>query len=291
MQPLKIGKFSIRTVHEDTGPYAPPTEMFPTASEADLERRLAEMPPEQFDPVTGNLVLAFQSFVVQTPNHNILIDTCIGEDKERTHPEFHMKKWPWMGNLAALGLTPADIDIVMCTHLHPDHVGWNTQLKDGRWVPTFPNAKYVFAREEYRHWEEESAKGSERIGLTFIDSVLPVMEAGLAVLVDHDHEIEDGLWLEPTPGHSPGHVIVNAESDGQRGAFIGDLMHHPVQVPRPDWSTCFCWDLDMSAESRTRFVEKHTDAGTIVMPVHFAGATAGRIISDGESQSFEFLSA
>ncbi|MDA0787609.1 MAG: MBL fold metallo-hydrolase [Proteobacteria bacterium] len=289
MHPLTIGEFSVKSVHEDTGAYITPADMFPTATADAVAAHMDWMAPTHFDTASGKLKLAFQSFILQTPHHNILIDTCVGEDKERTHPDFHMKKWPWMDNLKALGLTPADIDIVMCTHLHPDHVGWNTQLRDGRWVPTFPNAKYVFARDEYAHWEKESAQGSERIGLTFIDSVLPVMEAGQAVLVDHDHQIEDGIWLEPTPGHSPGHVIVNVESKGERGAFIGDLMHHPIQVPHPEWSTCFCWDLEMSAASRTAFVDTHTDAGTLVLPVHFAGATAGRIHRDGDTQKFTFL--
>ena len=289
MQPLTIGAFNVKSVHEDTGAYITPADMFPTATAEAVAEHLDWMTPTYFDIASGKLKLAFQSFILQTPHHNILIDTCVGEDKERTHPEFHMKKWPWMDNLKALGLTPADIDIVMCTHLHPDHVGWNTQLRDGRWVPTFPNAKYVFARDEYAHWEKESAQGSERIGLTFIDSVLPVMEAGQAVLVDHDHQIEDGIWLEPTPGHSPGHVIVNVESEGERGAFVGDLMHHPIQVPHPEWSTCFCWDLEISAASRTAFVDTHTDAGTLVLPVHFAGATAGHITRDGDGQKFTFL--
>lgn len=289
MQALKIGAFSVKSVHEDTGAYITPADMFPDATPDAVAAHLDWMAPTYFDVASGKLKLAFQSFILQTPNHNILIDTCVGEDKERANPDFHMKKWPWMDNLKALGLTPADIDIVMCTHLHPDHVGWNTQLRDGRWVPTFPNAKYVFARDEYAHWEKESAQGSERVGLTFIDSVLPVMEAGQAVLVDHDHQIEDGIWLEPTPGHSPGHVIVNVESEGERGAFIGDLMHHPIQVPHPEWSTCFCWDLEMSAASRTAFVDTHTDAGTLVVPVHFAGATAGHITRHGDAQKFTFL--
>jgi len=289
MQPLTIGAFSVQSVHEATGAYITPADMFPTATADAVAAHMDWMAPTYFDIASGKLKLTFQSFILQTPHHNILIDTCVGEDKERANPDFHMKKWPWMDNLAALGLTPADIDIVMCTHLHPDHVGWNTQLVDGRWVPTFPNAKYVFARDEYAHWEAESAAGAERVGLTFMDSVLPVMEAGQAVLVDHDHEIETGVWLEPTPGHSPGHVIVNVESDGERGAFIGDLMHHPIQVPHPEWSTCFCWDMEISAASRSKFVDAQTDSGNLVLPVHFAGATAGHIVTMGDSRTFKFL--
>lgn len=288
MQPQTIGEISVHSVLEDTGPYISPAEMFPNYTSEAVAAQMDWMAPNHFDATAGKLVMAFQSFIVQTPQHTILIDSCVGEDKERTNPEFHMKKWPWMGNLKALGLTPEDIDIVMCTHLHPDHVGWNTQLRDGRWVPTFPNAKYIFARNEYHHWEKESAQGSERIGLTFIDSVLPVMDAGQAILVDHDHEIEKGIWLEPTPGHSPGHVIVNVESQGDRGAFVGDLMHHPIQVPYSDWSTCYCWDLEMSSASRTKFVDTHTDAGTLVLPSHFAGGTAGRIVDKNGRPAFAF---
>lgn len=291
MRTQTIGDIVVRAIHEKTEPTLPPAEIMQAATQGALEPHMEWLAPTFLDPETGALILAFQSFVVQTPRHTILIDTCIGNDKERANPEFHMQKGPWLDNLKALGLAPEDIDFVMCTHLHPDHVGWNTRLTDDRWVPTFPNARYVFAREEYAYWEAESAAGSERIGLTFADSVLPVMEAGQAVLVDHDHQIDDGIWLEPTPGHSPGHVVVHAESSGGHGVFVGDLMHHPIQVPHPDWSTCWCWDLEMSAASRTRFVEQHTEAGTLILPVHFAGPTAGRIVEDGNSQRFAFVDA
>lgn len=289
MQPQTIGEFTVHSVIEHVAPYIAAAEMLPSATPEALAAHMDWMAPAHFDPASGYLIMAFQSFVLQTPRHTILIDTCVGEDKERNNPGFHMKKWPWMDNLHALGLTPADIDIVMCSHLHPDHVGWNTRLQDGRWVPTFPNAQYVFARDEYQYWEEQNAQGAERVGMVFHDSVLPVMEAGQAILVDSDHAVEDGVWLEPTPGHSPGHVIVNVESQGKRGALIGDLMHHPVQVPHPDWSTCFCWDKEMSAASRTRFVDHHADAGTLVLPIHFAGSTAGQIVDAGGTPKFAFV--
>ena len=289
MQPLTLGDMTIQSVLENIAPAEAPGDMFPTAASEDFARHIDWMAPTFYDPASDMLILAFQSFVVRTPRLNILVDTCVGEDKVRPWPQFHMKKWPWMNNLQALGLTPEDIDVVMCTHLHPDHVGWNTQLRDGHWVPTFPNASYVFARDEYDYWEKENAQGSERIGLTFADSVLPVMEAGQATLVDHDHEIDTGVWLEPTPGHSPGHVVVNLTSNGDSVVFTGDLMHHPVQVPEPHWSTCFCWDMEMSAKTRTDFVDRYADTNTIILPVHFAGETAGRIVGGGDKSMFEFL--
>ena len=235
MTPLTLGDMTVQSVLENVAAAEAPGDMFPTAKPEDFARHADWMAPTFYDTASELLILAFQSFVVRTPRLNILIDTCVGEDKVRPWPYFHMKKWPWMGNLQALGLTPEDIDVVMCTHLHPDHVGWNTQLRDGRWVPTFRNANYVFARDEYHYWEKENAQGSERIGLTFEDSVLPVMEAGQATLVDNDHEIDTGVSIEPTPGHSPGHVVVNLSSNGNSAVFTGDLMHHPVQVPEPHW--------------------------------------------------------
>jgi glyoxylase-like metal-dependent hydrolase (beta-lactamase superfamily II) len=290
MEPLGLGDVTIDAVFEDRGAFISPFEMMPAANPDDVARHAADwMAPTWYDAAEGKLILQFQSFVMRTPRHTMLIDCCIGEDKIRKNPHFHMKKWPWLANLAALGLTPADIDIVMCTHLHPDHVGWNTQLRDGSWVPTFPNARYLFERTEYAHWERESAAGAERIGETFKDSVLPVMEAGQADLVDGDHEVDRGIWLEPTPGHSPGHVVVHVESAGRRAVFAGDLMHHPIQVPHPDWSTCFCWDLEMSGATRKRFVERHAGTDTLVVPAHFAGATAGRIVEKNGEPRFRFI--
>ena len=287
----KIGNFGLDRVVESEEPLVEPEIFFPESDPETFAAHADWLQPRHVHPATGKLILCVQSYIVRTGRHTILIDSCVGNDKDRAahRPIWDRRQWRFLDDLQRAGLQPEDVDFVLCTHLHTDHVGWNTQLRDGRWVPTFPNAKYVFARDEYAHWEKESAQGSERIGLTFIDSVLPVMEAGQAVLVDHDHQIEDGIWLEPTPGHSPGHVIVNVESKGERGAFIGDLMHHPIQVPHPEWSTCFCWDLEMSAASRTAFVDTHTDAGTLVLPVHFAGATAGRIHRDGDTQKFTFL--
>ena len=289
MQQIVLGDVTIDAVFEDRGAFISPFDMMPAATKENVARHMKWMAPTWYDTVEDKLILQFQSFILRTPQHTILIDSCIGEDKERANPHFHMRKWPWLDNLAALGLTPADIDIVMCTHLHPDHVGWNTQLRDGRWVPTFPNARYLFEKTEYAHWEQESAAGAERIGETFKDSVLPVMEAGLAELVDGDHEVTKGIWLEPTPGHSPGHVVVNVESQGRRAVFAGDLMHHPIQIPHADWSTCFCWDMEKSSASRSKFVDQHAGGDTLIVPVHFAGETAGHIVvNDGEPR-FRFL--
>ena len=172
---------------------------------------------------------------------------------------------------------------MLCTHLHADHVGWNTRLEGGRWVPTFPNARYIFHRDEYRHWEEHGnvmeGPGSE--DGCFEDSVLPVMAAGQVQLVDNDFAIDDRFILEPTPGHSPGHVCIDVQASGGRAILAGDVVHHPIQIARPEWNSRFCVDAERSRASRTDFVARHADTDTLILPAHFASPTAGRIVGNG----------
>ena len=288
MKPTTIGEVTVAAIMEYSGPYRDPLEMYPDATPEMVERHRPWMEPECLDPATGKMILAFQSYLLRTPHHTVLIDTCVGEDKERPlRPDWHRMKWPWMDNLRAAGVAPEDIDFVLCTHLHVDHVGWNTRLEDGRWVPTFPNARYLFARTEYAFWETRH-KDDPYYTDVFRDSVLPVVEAGRVDFVDGDHEIESGLHLEPSPGHTPGHVCVNLESGGQRAVFSGDMMHHPLQVPEHQLSSMFCADPDQSRKTRTAFVERHADTGTLIVPAHFPGRTAGRIVGRDGGLMFEF---
>ena len=185
-------------------------------------------------------------------------------------------------------LTPEDIDIVMCTHLHIDHVGWNTQLVDGRWVPTFPNARYVFSADEYRHWETLIG-GSEVGDNVFNDSVLPVVEAGRADLVKNDHEIDHGIVLEPTPGHTPGHVALHLDNGGDTALFTGDLFHHPLQIAEPQLSSVVCTDADLSRQSRYDFLNRYGDSDVMIYPAHFTGTEIGKIVSAGEGWRFDFV--
>jgi glyoxylase-like metal-dependent hydrolase (beta-lactamase superfamily II) len=170
-----------------------------------------------------------------------------------------------------------------------DHVGWNTRLVDGRWMPTFPNAKYIIAKREYDHWDQMYAKGDRdnMHVLSFEDSVLPVKRAEQAVLVADDFELEKGLWLEPCPGHTPGLVTVNIEGGGQRGIFVGDAIHHQLQLLYPHLSCRADTDMTLSATNRRAFLEKHADTSTIVLPAHFPMPTAGRIFRDGKAFGFK----
>ena len=290
MKPITVGDVDVRTIIEREGPWRRPDDFFPHIDADAMSARLAEQEPFLFDPPSGKLHCTYQSFLVRTPHHTVLIDTCTGEDKPDRWPE--MYSFPqrlWLDNFNAAGVAVEDIDYVFCTHLHIDHIGWNTRLVDGRWVPTFPNAKYIFSRREFEHWKNAKGEWSDHAGAPFHDSVLPVVEAGQAVLVDDDHAIDDTLYLTPSPGHSPGHVCVNVASQGRRGLFTGDMMHHAVQCLEPDWSTRFCFDAALSAKTRWSVLSECADTDILVLPTHFPTPTAGRIATGGEAFRFEFV--
>ena len=288
MKKRQCGSIEIQAVEEWSGLYRDPLEMYPDATPEIVARHRDWLVPEAMDAETGRMLFAFQSYLLRTGRTTILIDTCVGEDKDRPgRPDWHRKKWPWFDNLKAAGIAPEEVDFVMCTHLHVDHVGWNTKLEDGRWVPTFPNASYLFGEIEYRHWEAEY-KNLDFMREVFADSVLPIMEAGKATLIGADYEIDTGLTIEPSPGHTPGHISLNVNSGGQHAVFSGDLMHHPLQVPEPQLSSMFCSDAEQSRRTRTAFVERYADSDTVILPAHFPGRSAGRIKDHGGITRFDF---
>ncbi len=287
MDEIRIGEVSITSIIERDGPWRRPEDMFP-AYDPDIGRRhLSELGPLVYDAASNRLVITYQTFVVQTPRHTILVDTCTGEDKGYAAP-MDFPKQPWLDGFYALGLRFADIDYVFCTHLHIDHCGWNTRLENGRWVPTFPKAKYVFHRREYEAWEAADARGENPPGNVWRFNCRPVVEAGQALLVEDDFQLDDTAWLTPTPGHSPCHCCVNIRSGGMRAVVTGDMMHHALQCREPDWSTVFDWDAAMAAKSRRRFLGEVADTETLVLPVHFPAPTAGRVEADGERFRYRF---
>ena len=180
------------------------------------------------------------------------------------------------------------MDYVLCTHLHLDHVGWNTQLVDGKWQPTFPNAKYLFAKKEWEFWKSEYESGAEHAadGGSIADSVIPIVEANRAVLVDEDHAIDDQLYLSPSPGHTPGHVCLNLESNGKRAVMTGDMMHHPIQIGLPHVASKFDHDVDRARNTRQDFLQRYGDNEVMVFGTHFAAPTAGWVVSHGDGWRF-----
>ncbi|MDJ0928593.1 MAG: MBL fold metallo-hydrolase [Gammaproteobacteria bacterium] len=236
------------------------------------------------DPATHLLLMSFHSLVVRTRAGVLLVDTCVGNHKDRPMlPEWHQQEWPYLERLAQAGLTPADIDYVCCTHLHGDHVGWNTMLDNGRWVPTFPNARYLFALDELSYWESHHREDPDSIyRRPWEDSVLPVIEAGQAQLVEMDHAVDDELWLEPTPGHTPGHVSVRIASQGEEALITGDVMHHPCQMARPDWTSTPDVNPEQACATRRALLESVADTPVLVTGTHFATPTAGHVRRDGD---------
>ena len=235
----------------------------------------------------GRLKMSIHALVVETQNgktgsRRIIVDTCLGNDKEnRRIPTWNKLQTSFLGDLAAAGYPRETIDTVVCTHLHVDHVGWNTMLVDGRWVPAFPNARYLMGRVEYGHWTHQHER--EDIAAVLADSMAPVWDAGFVDLVETDHRICDEICLVPTPGHTPGHVSARISSRGETALITGDFMHHPCQIARPEWSSTA--DSDPAAARRTREAMLTSLAGTptLVIGTHFAGRTAGRVVRDGDA--------
>ena len=228
----------------------------------------------------GRLRMSIHAFLVETPTRRIVVDTCLGNDKEgRRIPGWNRLNTRFLADLAAAGAPRERIDTVLCTHLHVDHVGWNTMRQDGAWVPTFPNARYLMGRAEYAHWAGPHER--EDMRAVFADSVAPVFEAGLVDLVETDHRICEELSLIPTLGHTPGHVSLRIESRGERGLITGDFLHHPCQIAHPEWSSTADWDPAEAQRTRERMFAELAGAPVLVLGTHFAGATAGRIVRDG----------
>ena len=233
----------------------------------------------------GKLIMSVHALIVETPAKTIIVDTCLGNDKKRNIPAWNNLQLPFLEDLEAAGFKREDIDIVLCTHLHVDHVGWNTMLVDGAWVPTFPNARYLFVETEHEHWKttESLFEGDDVFG----DSVAPISEAGLADLVEADHQVCDEVSFQPTPGHTPGHISVVIESDGDRAIITGDMTHNPLQIADPDLSTMFDTDSDAARSTRRAVFPGWADGTTLVIGTHFGAPTAGTMHPDGDGYRLE----
>jgi len=220
----------------------------------------------------GNLVMSIHALVVDTGARRIVVDTCIGNDKERDIPTWSHLQTSFLADLEAAGYPRASIDTVLCTHLHVDHVGWNTMLVDGEWLPTFPNARYLVGETEWRYWDDRDP-GTQVLA----DSVRPVIDAGLVDFVPVDHRVCDEVRLEPTPGHTPGHVSVCISSGGEDALITGDCIHHPCQMTRTDWCSSADSDQAQGRETRESLLERMAGTDVLMIGTHFATPTAGHV--------------
>ena len=294
MQPIQLGRMRIHKVHEMDSP-VPLLSQLPGTTGEDMQRLLTwyDQPDEvNPDPEASFMTFSVHSWVIEIDGKRILIDTCCGNHKDRALPEVHQLDTDYLGNLRRAGFEPGDIDMVMCTHLHFDHVGWNTRLDNGKWVPTFPNARYVFGRRDFEYFKTDPT-GEELHNAAFVDSIVPVMEAGQGDIVDEDsvahREIGDGVWLEPAFGHSPGCCTVNAQADGPPGIFWGDVIHHPVQLIRHDLPFAFDTDGVAACNVRKATMERLADTDTLCFPAHFRRTSAGYVKRDGDAFRYEWL--
>jgi len=283
---IALGETTILRIIEQEAPFFDPLTFFPSLTAELLAENRAWLEPWALDPATGKLILCIQSYAVRTPNRTILIDTCVGNHKPRTatHPFWdQMASDRYMKALAAAGLAVEDIDVVMCTHMHVDHVGWNTRLDNGRWVPTFPNARYVFSAKELAYWTERT----RQTPVAWIeDSVLPIVAAGRSDLVASDHVLDDWIRLEPTPGHTPDHVAVRIGRHGPEAVVTGDLIHSPLQARHPEISMRADFDPVMSAATRRRVLEQYCDTTTLLCMAHFPSPSVGHISRWGDGFRF-----
>lgn len=228
----------------------------------------------------GRLKMSIHALLVEAPDFRMIVDTCLGNDKEgRSIPNWNNLQGTFLEDLKREGWDPEAVDLVMCTHLHTDHVGWNTMLVDGAWVPTFPNARYLMAKPEYAHWDANETDGQQAV--VFADSVKPVFDAGLVDLVEVDHIISDEIRLIPSHGHTPGHVSVLIESKGETALITGDFVHHPCQLARPDWGSAADVDKVMARKTRDEMCARFQDTPTLIIGTHFSGPSAGHLKADG----------
>lgn len=291
---IEMGGVTITRVVEWHAPIAPAEEVFLGTTAQTWQRNRGWLEPHFWDAHSTFFHAYMQTWVLRSEGRTILVDTGVGNDKERPY----MRPWShldtgFLHRLAAAGVGPEDVDVVVNTHVHADHVGWNTRLVDGEWVPTFPNAKYLISRADFEFWNPlgghpkhgslggiGAALGNQNM---FEDSILPVHEHGRAVLWEDSYRIDGNLLLEPAPGHTPGSAVVELDSRGGRALFVGDLLHSPLQFVEPDSEVCLSEDVPGAIRQRRRILERAADTASLVLPAHLPGPGAAEIRRDGDA--------
>ncbi|MGW9451101.1 MBL fold metallo-hydrolase [Streptomyces sp. NPDC055632] len=282
-QRMVLGDVEIIRVVEWRGPFGPARALVPGAGPGLWEDNGAWLVPDHWNPADGSAQMALQSWVLRSGGLTVLVDTGVGDGRERPGaPLFHRRRDGFLGSLERAGVRPEDVDVVVNTHLHADHVGWNTRPGDapGEWVPAFPNARYLLPAADDAHFGPGNAYGGglrAQDRLVYEDSVAPVHREGRTVLWDGEHRIDGNLVLESAPGHTPGSAVLRLESGGDRAVFVGDLVHSPVQLLDPSHGSCFCMDPAGAEASRRRILERAADRRELVVPAHFGGAGAAEV--------------
>jgi len=294
MNSWQVGSVKVTRVEERICNTSSTPEQFLMGLRRDVLEQFLLRAPHHYSREHDRLVVSMHSWLIRSGGKVILLEACCGNHKERPwSPHFHQLDTPYLANLAAAGVTPEDVDIVLCTHLHTDHVGWNTRLENGRWVPTFPNAKYLFSDLEDARWNpQRNAELTANHAAVYEDSVLPVVRAGQAQLLeDSVHALDGLLSIEPAPGHTPGHVVLKLVDDHAGALFCGDVLHHPVQVVRPDWVNGFDQNPQQAVETRMKVLAWCADEKALLFPTHFAAPHVAAIHREGDGFELEFAPA
>ncbi|BBX32763.1 beta-lactamase domain-containing protein [Mycolicibacterium mageritense DSM 44476 = CIP 104973] len=286
MDQIELGDVTVTRVKEYYGSVQMgPADFFPDSTNHDWEANKHWLAPDFWDPGTDQCISAIQTWVLRSEGRTILVDTGVGNHKERPYvPVWNHLDTAFLDNLAAAGVSPDDVDLVINTHLHIDHVGWNTRLDGSTWVPTFPNATYLMPQRDFDFWnpanghKPAASRGSLNV---FEDSVAPVHQAGLTHLWDETYQIDKNLRLDLAPGHTPGSSVLTLESGGDRAVFVGDLIHTPLQIVTPNTNSCFCEDPAESRNTRHKLLGRVSDDNALLFPAHLGGHGAVEVVRDG----------
>ncbi|MFC9928464.1 MBL fold metallo-hydrolase [Streptomyces sp. NPDC127190] len=284
VQRFLIGDVEVLRIVEWRGPYVPAATLVPEVGPQVWQAHADQLVPDHREPGSDRAVVALQTWVVRGDGPTVLVDTGVGNGRERPgNPLFHHRQGDFLDRLERAGIRPGDVDIVVNTHLHADHVGWNTVDAGGEWVPAFPRARYLLPAADDRYFGPTGGyAGGVRPDdrLVYEDSVAPVHRAGQAELWEDTYRIDGHLVLEPAPGHTPGSSVLRLESRGEHAVFVGDLLHSPVQILHPECNSCFCLDPRQAAATRRQVLERAAQERALVVPAHFGGTGAVEVRSE-----------
>jgi len=287
-----IGDARVTGVIEYSGPTHDPAFLYPAVDKAErdavLQANASWLAPNHYVPHMDRLIVTIQLWVVQAGGNTIVIDTGVGNRKPRAAERMDRLNTLVMPWLESIGAGPQQVTHVVMTHLHTDHVGWNTVEKDGRWAPTFPKARYLFPKDEFDYWKGLYDKGDKDVNQgSFADSVLPVLDAGLGDFMDGTAEVAGCLAPEPVPGHAPGMLSFRLRSRGEEGLFCADILHNAIQIVRPDWNDRYCLWPDKALESRAAGLKRACERGALLMPMHLGAPYCGYVRRQGDGYRFE----
>lgn len=284
MNTIKIGDIEVTPIIENPRAFFPPGSFFSDASREEIDAEMAWMSPSYFDGPADAFVLSVHSYLCRTPDKTVIIDCGAGNNKQNRRSDmWNDGRWPYFENLEAAGFRPEDVDLVLLTHLHVDHVGQCTRKAEDGWTPTFPNARYVCSERDLDNLEHRVATKEDQYRFVYADSVKPVLDAGLVDVVPMDQGIDDQISFAPAPGHTPGQVYVRLTSNGATAMATGDVLHHPIQARHPGWNSRACEQQDVAKETRRAFLETHAETDLVVLPAHFFPC---RVARDGNAFRF-----